>query len=385
MVATVDDRRRALVSVDLDGIEERLDGVLQLARRVFDVPGVALNLITEDQQLTVAAAGLPVGENSLDTSFCIHTVASGATLVVGDASGDSRFATNPLVTGPPGIRFYAGEPIVADGEPVGALCVIDSQPRGFTDADRSLLSALGRLAESELHVSRDAQQSREIQRRLLPAETPDVPGFEVAGACLPARHVGGDFYDWQVVDGCLQVVLADVMGKGLPAAVTAAGARAVFRGTSRFNDLATSVLRTDRSLQDDLAAAASFVTLFAARLDPDDGSFEYVDAGHGIAMVAEATGDQVRQLDHGGLPMGVVPEEVWTVGTHRLEPGDSLVIASDGALESYPDLKSAVTAVRETAGRSRSARELVAALVEQTETSRSTDDSTLLVVRRSDR
>ena len=97
---------------------------------------------------------------------------------------------------------------------------------------------------------------------------PHLPGYEVAGACLPAAAVGGDFYDWHNVGDGFQIVLADVMGKGIPAALIGASVRSLMRGASRFNDLETAVNRVSYAIEPDLTETSTFVTMLAARLDP---------------------------------------------------------------------------------------------------------------------
>src|SRR5262245_31308910 len=118
--------------------EERFDRIVRLAARVLGTPIAALSLVDEKRQWFKATVGLGgVTETPREWSFCAHAIHdSGAALVVPDAMADVRFAGNPLVTGEPRIRFYAGHPVVAeDGSPLGALCVIDRLPRELSEQD----------------------------------------------------------------------------------------------------------------------------------------------------------------------------------------------------------------------------------------------------------
>lgn len=323
--------------------EERFDRVVRLAQRLFDVPMVAVNLVDVDRQFTKAAVGLALGDTPREESFCTHTVARGEPLVVPDARDDPRFADHPDV-GTGAIRFYAGHPLAAPGgEHVGALCLVDDEPRELTERDLDLLADLAHWVERELVMDEGELQAREVQRRLLPYRRPDHPAFDLAGTCVPARLVGGDYYDWNLDDQHLQVVVADVMGKGLTAAVLTAGIRSMMRVSSAFNPLAEAVRRTATGMADDFAATGTLATLFASRVDLTSGALEFVDAGHGLALVVSPDGT-ARRLQSTDLPLGTLPDATWTAQTDVLRPGETLLVVSDGALEAVPDEEALVDA-----------------------------------------
>jgi len=130
------------------------DAVTKAAKTAFDVPIALVSLVDETRQWFKSCIGLDVRETARDISFCTHAIGQSDVYVVPDAAADPTFASNPLVTGAPYIRFYAGAPLVdADGFALGTLCVIDTEPRRFPASDRALLTALGRCALSaiELH------------------------------------------------------------------------------------------------------------------------------------------------------------------------------------------------------------------------------------------
>ncbi|KQT89222.1 hypothetical protein ASG49_15610 [Marmoricola sp. Leaf446] len=361
--------------------EDRFDRVVRLAQHVFDVPMVAVNLVDEDRVVPHAQVGLGSGDIPRSVAFCSTTVQGEGQLLVADAQVDQRFASNPLVQQDPHIRFYAGQPLRAAGQNVGTLCLLDSRPRDLTAEQSRMLRDLAQWVENELTLSQETVQAREVQRRLLPSRAPDVPGLDLAGRCVPARDVGGDFFDWQRVEGGLQVVVADVMGKGMTAAILAAGVRAVLRAGSLFHDLATSLERTATSMADDLDGAASFVTLFAGRLDPGSGDLEYVDAGHGLAVVLSPTGG-ARRLVSVGMPVGADPGESWPARTERLAPGEALLVVSDGVLDAFETAEEAVAEAERLARRGLRADQLVEAVLERTSHRLSPDDVTVVVVRR---
>ncbi|KAA3625810.1 MAG: PAS domain S-box protein [Proteobacteria bacterium] len=131
--------------------EERFDRITRLAKKVFDVPIALVSLVDRDRQWFKSRQGLDALETPRDISFCGHAILKESIFVVPDTLEDPRFADNPLVTGPPHIRFYAGRPLNSDrGERLGTLCVIDSSPRSFGVTELELLDDLGGCAESEL-------------------------------------------------------------------------------------------------------------------------------------------------------------------------------------------------------------------------------------------
>ncbi|MBT8496186.1 MAG: GAF domain-containing protein [Deltaproteobacteria bacterium] len=124
--------------------EERFDRITRIARAVFKVPIALVSLVDEDRQWFKARAGLDAAQTSREVSFCGHAILASGVFVVEDALEDERFADNPLVTGPPHVRFYAGAPIPArEGSSLGTLCIIDTKPRKVTSGDRTLLRDLG--------------------------------------------------------------------------------------------------------------------------------------------------------------------------------------------------------------------------------------------------
>jgi hypothetical protein len=364
--------------------EERFDRVVRLAKRLFDVPTVAVNLIDDDRLFVKSAVGFePSASVPRDIAFCPRTVETGAALVVPDATEDAAWAANPLVTGDPHIRFYAGRPLAGpNGQVVGALCLVDQQPRDLSAGDAALLDDLAGWVESELAADADAVQAKEIQRRLLPGKAPVVLGYDIAGRCQPANHVGGDYYDWHLLDDTLlQVTVADVMGKGLAAGVIAAGLRSAMRATSRSNTLMESVRRTAEGLDEDFGDSGTFATMFTARLRPQQGHLEYVDAGHGLAILV-SPGRPTRQLSSRDLPLGAQTGSLWTSHETRLEPGDTMFVVSDGLLDAYTDPRDAVRAAEELVATTSTADEMADQVLAAAARAPLADDLTVVVVRR---
>lgn len=131
--------------------EERFDRLTRLARRLFGVPIALVSLVDEHRQWFKSRDGLDSAETPREVSFCGHTILDDAPLVVPDALADERFALSPLVRDDPQVRFYAGCPLRApNGQRVGALCLIDREPRTFEQDDLAALADLAAMVESEL-------------------------------------------------------------------------------------------------------------------------------------------------------------------------------------------------------------------------------------------
>lgn len=134
--------------------EERFDRLTRLARHLLQVPIALISLVDSDRQWFKSRQGLTVSETPREVAFCAHAILTADTMVVPDALQDSRFADNPLVSGDPRVRFYAGQPLSApDGSRVGTLCIIDHRPRQLTEPDLQALRDLGAIVEKELGTS----------------------------------------------------------------------------------------------------------------------------------------------------------------------------------------------------------------------------------------
>jgi len=194
------------------------------------------------------------------------------------------------------------------------------------------------LEEKHRQLAAELARAGAVQAELLPRERPDIAPFALDARCVPARDVGGDFYDWQLSQpGQLWLTLADVMGKGMPAALWMATVRTAMRAVVRDSPPDTAMRYVARALEPDLSRADAYVTLFLARLDVARRRLTYVDAGHGHVFVLRANGT-VELLPTRGLPVGILPDETYQQGQVDFAPGDALILYSDGLIDARPDL-----------------------------------------------
>lgn len=240
-------------------------------------------------------------------------------------------------------------------------------------------AALKRQLDAEL------ERAARVQADLLPSEPPCLPGYDIAARCVPARVVGGDFYDWQALQaGQIAITLGDVMGKGMPAALLMATVRAALRATAGEFPPAEALKRAERALGHDLDRSDSFVTLFHAHLDTSHGVLRFVDAGHGLAFIRRTDG-AVDALGPRGLPFGAMGEGQYEQGMASLAPGDALVIYTDGLLDACPDELLDARSIAQRLEGEASAQAMVDRLIALAAAQASQpDDLTVMVVRRAE-
>ncbi len=167
------ERLRALAGLNLLDTppEERFDRITRMALHVFRVPISTITLVDSHREWFKSCQGLPSTEGPRAISFCGHAMLADETFIIADAAKDGRFADNPMVVGPPFIRFYAGVPVMSvDGKRVGTFCIKDRKPRRLAAAKVSILKALGSWAELELNfheLGRALEAQRDAERKTL--------------------------------------------------------------------------------------------------------------------------------------------------------------------------------------------------------------------------
>ncbi len=193
-----------------------------------------------------------------------------------------------------------------------------------------------------LRVKLDARRDSErewtaaarAQAHLLPQSLPLVPGYAMAARTLPARGVGGDFYDATLVEGQLAFVLGDVSGKGMAAGLIASSVQARWQAAMRQRDLTATEMMA--ALNRDVLASTEgsrYATLVHALLDPATGAVRYVNAGHPAPLVIGAGDTPVASLEVTAPAVGLLDAPEFNAAGHVLAPGDTLIIVSDGVTE----------------------------------------------------
>jgi sigma-B regulation protein RsbU (phosphoserine phosphatase) len=178
----------------------------------------------------------------------------------------------------------------------------------------------------------ELQRAREIQESLLPKVIPQLPGFELASAWQPARAVGGDYFDvLKLGENRLAICIADVSGKGVPAALLMANVQASLRASVRDLDSPARVCSIINGMLCESIAADKFVTFYCGVLDAGTRTFRYCNAGHPYPILVSC--GAVRTLDQGGGVLGVFPAWTYQDSSVDLRSGDRLVLFTDGITE----------------------------------------------------
>lgn len=369
--------------------DQALDRVAALAARLLDAPLASVAILDRDRIWLKAAYGLDgMNEVAGASGRCSLVAGPGDVLVIPDMLADPAMASSPLVTGPPGVRFYAAAPIVtADGHRLGTLNVMDTRPRTITTANMAALADLAAIVMDELELRlsarravraeqqrAEAEQQRAeaehrraeaehaartqaeqdkaaiaafaatLQQTLLPPVLPTVPGLEMACHYHPAspRDIGGDFYDVFRLDARRWgFFLGDVCGKGAAAAALTSLARYTLRAAAHhFPDEPAAVLTAlNDALLADTAADNRFCTaLYGVIESAGDGAAVVTLAGGGhppawhLTPGKESVRAQPVELP-GGTLVGVFTDPQFVTTTVRLAPGSGLLLYTDGLTE----------------------------------------------------
>ena len=339
--------------------EERFDRITRLASRLFDLPIAYIALIDADRQWFKSSCGLSATSTDRSISFCGHTILQDEPLVIPDAREDERFHDNPLVTEPPGIRFYAGHPLRGPGgRNIGTLCLADTQPRPRTTIDTEIFRELAGSTEDELCMADLIETQRELlevkdallhtQQRLdgelrsaaeyveslLPDDV-DRPRLRITSSFVPSSELGGDFIGSVALgDDRVAVFLLDVTGHGIAASLLAVSISHAIREHLREPDLAAdpgqllSRVNAAFRMQDN---ANRFATAWLGVFDEHSREVTYACAGHHPAIVVGPEGR--RRLDKSDLPIGIVDDTEYVSVRAQLSKNDRLYLFSDGVFE----------------------------------------------------
>src|SRR4051794_39811824 len=243
-------------------------------------------------------------------------------------------------------------PLVSQGELIGVLNLgARLSEQDYSSDDRRLLDNLAAQAAPALRVGQlvreqeaeavtrqrfeqELEVARLIQQNFLPKELPELPGWRIAAHYRPAREVGGDFYDViPFPDGRVGFVVGDVTDKGVPAALVMSATRSVLRASAqRIIEPGAVLARVNDHLCPDMPAKM-FVTCLYGVLDPNSGHLRFANAGHDLPYVK--TADGIVELRARGMPLGLMPGMSYEEKEATLQPGDSVLLHSDGVLEAH--------------------------------------------------
>jgi serine phosphatase RsbU (regulator of sigma subunit) len=328
-----------------------------------------------------------------------HVIHTGEIVNAPDVHRDPRYVAGRRTT-----QSELAVPIVSEAGVIGCLNVESDRPSFFTAADAELVqffasAAALSIVKALLHrqvldkqrLEDQLKVAREVQSGLLPGSPPDLPGYDIAAVNLPTHAIGGDYYDYVPLDrDRLGLVVADVSGKGIPAALIMATFRAALRTEMRRRASLPAVAAQLNGAVLEFRDAARFVTAVCGVLEAASGRVTYVNCGHNPPLLLRGGGGR-ETLRRGGAALGLFAGERFRAGTASLEPGDSLVLYTDGVVEpadardtefGEERLEAAIRAVGD-----RPASEALRSVIEATRAFSGRDgyddDFTLVVVKRS--
>lgn len=327
-----------------------------------------------------------------------HVIHTGECVVAPDVRQDAHY-----VVGREGTLSEIAVPIVTQGRTIGALNLESDVLGAYSPADLDVLrffarasaisiekAMLHRQALERQHIHGQLRIAHDIQARLLPRCDFEIAGYDLAGTSVPTFDIGGDYYDYiPLPDGQLGLVVADVAGKGIPAALIMATFRALLHASVREAAPLAHVIRRVNQLLAESIGLPAFVTAVYGVLDPASGRFTYANCGHLPPLLVRA-GGAAERLHSSGPCLGVFEGAVYEPREAMLAPGDLLLLYTDGVVEIEPDTGGEfgvdrLSALVEALG-GRPASDIVAAAAEATRAFAGTDnyqdDFTLLAVRR---
>lgn len=286
---------------------------------------------------------LPEGDPMLHfgKGICGYVIKTGDNLIVPDVRKDPRYVPGRLKT-----LSEIAVPIIVNDQVIGALDVESDRLAAFGEWDVEVLRFFADAAAISIEKAMLHQQllekrrmenqlniAHEVLTHLLPPRSPDVLGYDIAGLCIPTWRIGGDYFDFiPFSNHRLGAIIADVAGKGIPAALIMATFRAVIR-TQICSDMELKhILHDINMLLKDSLGLNGFVTSVYSILDPKTGSLKYTNCGHNPPILIRVDGRK-EELTTGGPPLGVFEDSIHEIGETMLDQGDLLLLYTDGVIE----------------------------------------------------
>lgn len=339
--------------------QSSLDEVLaEIVGLVFEaIPADRAFLLLRDGEtggLVCKAAGYRSRESSeveravkISSSITEEVVGRGQPVLASDAQSDERFRQHEsIIRG--GARSIIAVPLSVNRQVIGMIYVDSLMSINcFAHDDLRLLTTIASVAaikienalllEQRLESERIKQQlasAREIQLRLLPVVPPQVENYDLIGISFPCFEIGGDYFDFvRLENGEIGIALADVSGKGLDAAMLMSCLHASLRAQALARPAVSGIIAAVNRYLYESTPPNKFVTIFYGQLDPQRHLLAYTNAGHNPPVLVRSDG-RVECLEAGGIPVGILADAAYNEKQLSFEPGDVLVIYSDGVIES---------------------------------------------------
>lgn len=337
-------------------LDRLLNHIAPMLDRVINYEFLLVGLIDEEREEFVwhveEGYGVESRARATRTPVCQGIVARAVrerkTQIVGDVSVDPDYYVSANWRGQ-GQCSEIAVPLVYEERIIGVIALESSRTNAFTEYHARLLENIAnhlsiaivnarlhaKHVEGERKLEREILMGRDVQRAMIPESAPALKGFEIAARLEPALNLSGDFYDYvPLSDRRLGIIIGDVSGKGVRAAMGMAASRSLLRSVARRGQGPARVLRdANLRLHRDLGKQL-LVTLVYGLLDAETRSFQYCNAGHNPPLLIKPSG-KWRALKTGGLLMGVFERQQYKSETLHLERGDLLFFYTDGLVEAH--------------------------------------------------
>ena len=327
-----------------------------------------------------------------------HVIASGTSVVAPDVRLDRYY-----VEGRPETLSEIAVPILRGERTLGALNLESDRLAAYNENDLEVLQFFAdaaaialekailhrQLLEKEL-LDKQLELAKDVQTHLLPMAAPSLPGYDIAGICIPAEEIGGDYYDFFFLpDGRLGIAVADVSGHGIAAALAMSAFRVLLRSHTQDHLGLSPIASAINKQLPESTGGRHFITMVYCVLDPAQGRVNFISCGHPAPCRLQADGG-CELLKKNGPAFGIYPEANYQAGENTLAPGEILVLYTDGVVELENPTGQAFGMARLTQAvqsyRSLPARALVQKIIAETQAFSDNqaclDDFTLVVVKR---
>jgi serine phosphatase RsbU (regulator of sigma subunit) len=325
-------------------------------------------------------------------------IRSKESLIIDDVRKDKRYVIGRRET-----LSEVAVPIIKNDKAIGALDVESDTIASFSQHHLEILqffadAAAISLEKAILHhqilekkkLEEQMQMAKDVQSNLLPVSPPEIEGYDIDGICIPTFEIGGDYYDYIFLDkNNLAIVIADVSGDGIPAALIMASFRAMLRNLLKSNNNPAEIMDLLNQQIAEVSRKRDFITAFYGRLNYRDNIMTYANCGHNPPVLLRANG-QLEFLETGGPSLNILKDVKFDSSSVELKPGDQIIFYTDGVTEIFSNdlkeygferLKSVLINARE-----KPASEIINSVIESTKTFSDAklyrDDFTLVVLKK---
>ena len=319
-------------------------------------------------------------------------------IIIDDVRKDTRYIVGRINT-----LSEIAVPIIKNERAIGALDVESDKLSAFNHHHKEILeffadAAAISLEKAILHnqilekekLEEQLQIAKDVQSSLLPAQPPEIDGYDIAGICIPTFEIGGDYYDYIKLDeNNLAIIIADVSGDGVPAALIMSAFRALLFNQIKLKNNPSDLMVDLNKQIPVVSRKRDFITAFYAKLNFKSHAITYCNCGHHPPLLLRASG-KIELLEDGGPSLNIILEANFQSSTINLDPGDQIIFYTDGVTEIFDDnlneygherLKKVILDSKKI-----SSSEIINNIVESTKNFSGTklyrDDFTLIVLKR---